>query len=125
MSRRMIASVVGGIVVLGIIVGGIWWLRSRGADVLPTSVRSSDRQTGQQTQATTEPAPQAMQVEVPTDSDGDGLSDAEEARLGTNPQRGDTDQDGFTDGEEVVHRKSNPLIKDGAQQHPAARGYQP
>ena len=36
------------------------------------------------------------------DSDGDGLSDGEEATLGTNPDNPDTDGDGLTDGEEVL-----------------------
>jgi hypothetical protein len=35
------------------------------------------------------------------DSDGDGLSDEEEAALGTDPDDPDTDGDGFSDGEEV------------------------
>jgi len=35
------------------------------------------------------------------DSDGDGLTDAEEAELGTDPLLEDSDGDGFTDGEEV------------------------
>lgn len=35
------------------------------------------------------------------DADGDGLSDAEEARLGTDLNIRDTDGDGFSDGEEV------------------------
>jgi hypothetical protein len=36
------------------------------------------------------------------DSDGDGLTDAEEAALGTNPYLYDTDGDGFNDGMEVA-----------------------
>ena len=35
------------------------------------------------------------------DSDGDGLSDAEEAALGSDPHNPDTDGDGWTDLEEV------------------------
>ena len=38
---------------------------------------------------------------VQRDSDGDGLSDAVEARLGTNPSRRDTDGDGVSDGNEA------------------------
>lgn len=36
-----------------------------------------------------------------TDSDGDGLTDAEEASLGTDPNQQDTDGDGLTDFDEV------------------------
>ena len=35
------------------------------------------------------------------DSDGDGLSDAQEATLGTDPANPDTDEDGLLDGDEV------------------------
>lgn len=35
------------------------------------------------------------------DTDGDGLSDQEEIRLGTNPKMADTDGDGFLDGDEI------------------------
>lgn len=36
----------------------------------------------------------------PVDSDGDGLSDAEEARIGSDPNDGDSDDDGLIDGAE-------------------------
>jgi len=42
------------------------------------------------------------------DSDGDGLSDAREAELGTSPALADTDGDGADDGEEVAFN-SDPL----------------
>lgn len=45
------------------------------------------------------------------DSDGDGLTDAEELALGTNPFNPDTDGDGMPDGWEV-HYGLNPLIDD-------------
>ena len=37
-----------------------------------------------------------------TDFDGDGLTNAEEAELGTNPYLSDTDFDGYTDYEEYI-----------------------
>lgn len=45
------------------------------------------------------------------DSDGDGLSDEEEADLGTDPNNPDTDGDGVTDGAEV-DCGSDPLDPD-------------
>ena len=46
-----------------------------------------------------------------TDSDGDGLTDAEEAILGTDPNNIDTDGDGLPDGLEV-ELGTNPLVAD-------------
>lgn len=45
------------------------------------------------------------------DSDGDGLPDDVEARLGTDPKSADTDRDGLHDGDEVA-ATTNPLLKD-------------
>jgi hypothetical protein len=42
------------------------------------------------------------------DTDGDGLSDAEEGTLGTNPLKADTDDDGLTDFQEVKTYLTNP-----------------
>lgn len=46
------------------------------------------------------------------DIDGDGLSNAQEAALGTNPRNPDTDGDGLTDGAEVNTYGTNPLLAD-------------
>jgi len=46
------------------------------------------------------------------DTDGDGLSDFEEATLGTDPLLEDTDGDGLTDGEEVLDHNTDPLDVD-------------
>ncbi len=67
--------------------------------------------------AVTPPQPEAPvvppdQATAPLDTDGDGLTDAEEAQLGTNPQMVDTDNDGLTDREEVMIYKTNPLNPD-------------
>lgn len=43
------------------------------------------------------------------DSDGDGLSDADEQQLGTDPNNPDSDGDGISDGEEVNVLGSDPL----------------
>ncbi len=55
------------------------------------------------------------------DADEDGLSDALEAKIGTNPNDPDTDGDGFLDGREYSLQKrdnpyfNNPLIADTAK----------
>jgi len=48
----------------------------------------------------------------PADTDGDGLTDEEEAALGTDPNSPDTDQDGLNDSEEVRIWNTNPLLAD-------------
>lgn len=66
-------------------------------------------------QANSEPPDQVVVIkEAPPeepDFDGDGLSDAEEANLGTDPENFDTDGDGLGDGEEVGIN-SDPLDTD-------------
>ena len=47
-------------------------------------------------------------VRTGTDSDGDGLSNAKELILGTNPLKADSDGDGMNDGDEVAYG-TNPL----------------
>ncbi|WP_372521446.1 S8 family serine peptidase [Sulfuricaulis sp.] len=46
------------------------------------------------------------------DIDGDGLTNAQEAALGTDPRNRDTDGDGLTDGQEVNVYHTNPLLAD-------------
>ncbi len=48
------------------------------------------------------------------DSDNDGLTDAEEKKLGTNPYNMDTDGDGLSDYYEVYISKTNPLKADSS-----------
>ncbi len=46
------------------------------------------------------------------DNDADGLTNDEEAKLGTDPLRADTDGDGISDGDEVKKYHTNPLSAD-------------
>jgi hypothetical protein len=48
----------------------------------------------------------------PVDTDGDGLSDEDEATLGTNPNLLDTDGDGLTDQAEAIRYKTDPKLED-------------
>lgn len=50
--------------------------------------------------------------EEQVDTDGDGLTDAQEQDLGTDPENADTDGDGLTDGEEVNDYGTDPLNPD-------------
>lgn len=54
----------------------------------------------------------AATATVQGDSDGDGLSDAEERLIGTDPLDPDTDKDGLNDGEEVKVYGTDPLNRD-------------
>ena len=63
-----------------------------------------------QTNTATNGVPNAVSA---SDADGDGLTDAEEAQLGTDPANPDTDGDGILDGNEVVVG-SDPAAADEA-----------
>ncbi len=61
-----------------------------------------------------------------TDRDGDGLSDAQELVLGTDPAKWDTDGDGISDGFEVLYAGTNPLSAQNGVKItfvPALRGF--
>jgi hypothetical protein len=53
----------------------------------------------------------SVSLDVELDTDGDGVGDATEVSLGTDPNNPDTDGDGLTDGDELT-RGTNPLTAD-------------
>ncbi len=55
---------------------------------------------------------QAATPAAEVDTDKDGLSDAREAELGSNPNNPDSDGDGLTDAEEVNTYGTNPTLAD-------------
>ena len=59
-----------------------------------------------------EPVEEEPEVVTVVDSDGDGLSDAEEMALGTDPDLVDTDEDGLGDREEENVYGTDPLDAD-------------
>jgi len=58
-------------------------------------------------------APISLNAQQQQDSDGDGLSDSYEMKLGTETYLADTDGDGIDDGEEVGNDLNHPLDTDG------------
>ncbi len=54
----------------------------------------------------------ALTAEAAGDNDGDGLSNAQEATEGTDPENPDTDNDGLNDGQEVNQFGTNPRQQD-------------
>lgn len=56
-------------------------------------------------------APPTVPTPNSVDSDGDGLSNDQEAQLGTDPNNIDTDGDGITDGDEVNFTHTDPKTK--------------
>ncbi|MCX6780733.1 MAG: hypothetical protein NT003_01300 [Candidatus Magasanikbacteria bacterium] len=58
------------------------------------------------------PTPVLPTADTQKDSDKDGLTDVQEAKLGIDPNNPDTDGDGLTDGAEVNIWGTDPLKKD-------------
>lgn len=92
------------VIILVVLVAGSTALvmRSRKADTTKNSSSNSTTTNGSTTTFNSEPA------QPLADSDNDGLTDAEEQKLGTNPTNSDTDKDGLSDFDEVKKYHSNP-----------------
>jgi Bacterial TSP3 repeat len=58
------------------------------------------------------PPPDPNTNRGPRDTDSDGIPDAQERRLGTNPNRWDSDGDNVSDDDEIHDRRSNPFLRD-------------
>lgn len=113
-----------GVAGLVVVIGGVVWLRTRtipseailvsqeknipieGVGSTTTTSQDQDRASTSTTEGN---FPDGKGGEVPRDSDGDGLSDDEESRAGTNVFLRDSDGDGITDYEEVRILHTDPL----------------
>jgi hypothetical protein len=117
--------VLGSIVLfLVLVVGGGWFLVGKvfssnndtdlpsdqiGGQKASGSQESNEEKTGDQNNSAHR---DSGQTPSQIDSDGDGLTDEEERRLGTDPYNADTDGDGLTDYEEVKVYGTDPLNPD-------------
>ncbi len=104
-SKRWLWYLLGGLVVVALGVGAwlAWSKFAPKSESTPTNEQLV-APTNEQSTVPTEPGPA-----VQGDNDGDGLTDAEEQELGTDPKRADSDEDGLFDKEEVKIYKTNPL----------------
>jgi hypothetical protein len=73
----------------------------------------SDSDAGSPFAGSVQDADSTSSVGFLVDSDGDGLSDADEAIHGTDPANADSDYDGTSDGDEVLLYGTDPLYPDG------------
>ncbi|MDP2736200.1 MAG: hypothetical protein Q8O59_00225 [bacterium] len=123
-NKGLIAGLIfGGLII--VIGGGYLGLRLMVKDTAPVNTEVNNNQIAPEVPAVPEVmAPAVEEVDdvvnqpiQPTiaqsvDSDLDGLTDEEEAVLGTNSNSPDTDQDGLTDREEVKVYNTDPLKAD-------------
>lgn len=93
---------------------GIWVLRNRRVATKTTTAATQQTSTAQGGVPTVSKSSNKNQrtVVIQPDSDADGLTDAEEIQLGTNPNDPDTDHDGLTDREEVRIYGTDPKNPD-------------
>lgn len=116
--------VMGSIVLLFLLVGGIIMLRTRSIQdgyviqPVPVSERNKDVVSPQGT-STIPISPTPIYAQ---DTDGDGVSDADEKRYGTDINQGDTDGDGASDSEELFFKKTDPLKADPRLTRPVFGG---
>lgn len=106
----LIGGVSLGVIILGAVFGPAVWGRVFGSKQSDTINNINQVRTITNTTIPTR-TNQQVQGQV-IDSDGDGLTDAEEQSLGTNTHALDTDNDGLTDKQEVKVYNSDPKKAD-------------
>jgi len=81
---------------------------------VPTTVPATTSTTSSATSSTTSSTTTSTTTTTvaPTDTDNDGLSDADESIIGSDPNNPDTDGDAIDDGAEVNDYGTSPLLED-------------
>lgn len=101
-----------GLVILLVAGAGIFWYIKKKDVVVPQNVISqTDLEKAKRAEELKDLNASLDKIRV-TDKDLDGLTDAEETKLGTDPQKADTDSDGLMDNDEISKYKTNPLKAD-------------
>lgn len=111
MDKKIIAIGIGSVAGVLLIGGGVWYVMMR---VTPNENLPQENITQEIPIENGEDvlkkilAEREILLSQSDDKDGDGLTDSEEIKLGTNPQKIDTDNDGLTDHFEVNVLKTDP-----------------
>jgi hypothetical protein len=105
-----VAQIDGDIVITGASRGPAAFVVARIGAALPVRIGLREQGAHGTPAATPIASPAALDTEV--DTDGDGLPDAREIALGTEPNNPDSDDDGLTDGDEIDFYDTEPLSPD-------------
>lgn len=111
MDKKILTIGIGSVVGLLVIGGGVWYAMTRVTPEQPTGETNTSQQTPTENGEDVLKkilAEREILLSQSDDKDGDGLTDSEEQKLGTNPQKIDTDNDGLTDHFEVNVLKTDP-----------------
>jgi len=116
-SKKKLFYIIGAIVVVIIIIILIWLNSTPTYEDLQVEVIDNPVVNTADEVEVNEPADKIVPVEEEVvekdiDTDGDGLTDKQEATIGTDPLNPDSDNDGLFDKEEIVVYKTDPLNED-------------
>lgn len=113
-SRLTLLLIVGGVLVLCLVAGGIWYWLHQPAPVksVPTQLNQNLTNVNDNASNVNVPAVNAQPVSELTDSDHDGLTDQQESLYNTNPFKADTDGEGLSDREEIKVYHTDPRNPD-------------
>ena len=110
--RRLAIVVIVLLLFITVIFLSLWYFLTGGRNrIIITPPTGSPLSSSMPTSGISTPSP-STDILMQTDSDGDGLTDAQEIKLGTDPFNADTDGDGYTDKQEI-DSGYDPLVSGG------------
>lgn len=131
-AKSLVLLVIISLIIIGTVAAAVWWFikynknRNNNPNNSPAVNLFNELNNGNNTPAVNNVNPENSNLNANTnvpavnnnlppanpDTDGDGLTDEEEADLGTSLQAVDTDNDGLSDREEVKVYKTDPIKTD-------------